>query len=373
MDLKSSQCVVIKIGSSLLIDEGQRGINETWLTGLRDDVVMLLEQGIRVVIVSSGAVALGRFSLGIKNKHIALDTKQAASAVGQIDLMQHYHSLFDKVNINTAQVLVSLDDTENHKRFINLRNTFKKLLDLNVIPIVNENDSVGTIEIRYGDNDRLSARVAQMVDADTLILLSDIDGFYTDNPQKNPSATIIPRIKNLTPSILSMAKGSATDYGSGGMRTKLEAAKIAMNSGCRMLIASGKYQRPILNFIDSKKGTWFDTKGSIQTMKKRWLQEHLNPAGSLIVDDGAVSALQKGASLLPVGIIKIVGEFQKGATVKIITASKEGVACGLSNYASHELVKLLGIKTENIFSILGYEGCDEAIHRDNLAMFNQSE
>ncbi len=370
MKLTSSQCIVIKIGSSLLIDEQGEGINVPWLTSLIDDVTTLIQQQKSVVLVSSGAVALGRFLLGDASQLCSLDGKQAASAIGQIQLLQHYHTLFAAKQIKTAQVLLTLDDTEDRRRYINLRNTFKKLLELNVVPIVNENDSVGTNEIRYGDNDRLSARVAQMVDADTLILLSDIDGFYTDNPHTNKEARLLSQIEHLTADIVAMAKESSTNVGSGGMITKLDAARIVMNSGCHMVITSGKHLHPITHYLQTEKGTWFVAQDSSQNMKKVWLREHLKPMGTLIIDDGALKALQQGASLLPVGIVKVIGKFQKGAAVKVMTSTQQEVARGLTNYGHDDLLKIIGQKTNNIMTILGYNGCHEAIHRDNLALLN---
>lgn len=368
MQLLSSQCIVIKIGSALLVDEEKYCVNTTWLTSLIEDVVDLIKQNIKVVLVSSGAMAYGKISLGIRNQQLALDSKQAIAATGQIQLMHNYQALLNQHQIKAAQVLLNLDDTENRRRYINLRNTLQKLLEMNIVPIINENDSLATAEIRYGDNDRLAARVAQLVDANSLILLSDIDGFYTNDPRLDSKATLIPLIKALTPEIIAMAKNSSTNYGSGGMITKLEAAKIAMSSGCNMLVAAGKPMHPIQHFLKTNKGTWFKSKKTPKNAKKIWLQEHLKLSGAIEIDSGAESALMKGSSLLPVGISNIRGEFEKGSVIKIITAHQTEIARGFVNYSHQELQKIIGKNTFEIKKILGYNGCDEVIHRDNLVI-----
>lgn len=368
MDLLSCQSIVIKIGSALLVDESGACLNEVWLKSLIEDVLSLTQQGIKVIIVSSGAMACGRFSLALGKKQLSLDSKQAISAVGQIELMHHYQALLNQHQLKAAQVLLTLEDTESRARYINLRNTLKKLLEMSIIPIINENDSVATEEIRYGDNDRLAARVAQIVDADALILLSDIDGFYTDDPRINPKAEIMPLVEHLTPEILAMAKGSSTNYGSGGMRTKLDAAQIATGSGCNMLITLGKPLNPIKRFLTSNKGTWFKSTITHKKAKKIWLQQHLKLSGAVVIDKGAVAALKKGSSLLPVGIAAVNGHFGKGTVVTIITDDHLEIARGIVSYSSQDLKQIIGKSSKEIEAILGYYGCDEAIHRDNLVI-----
>jgi len=368
MKLTDSHTMVIKIGSALLIDEEQQSVHTKWLISLIDDIAKLIKQGIKVILVSSGAIAYGKISLGLTSKHLTLDGKQAASAVGQIHLMQTYHALLSEQGIKAAQILLTISDSENRGRFLNLRNTLYKLLKLGVVPIINENDSVATSEIRYGDNDRLAARVAQMVDADTLVLLSDIDGFYSDDPRKNNNAKLIPVIEKLTPDIIAMAKVSSSNYGSGGMITKLDAAKIATSSGCRMLITAGKHMHPLQHFIDTNQGTWFLSDTTPTSAKKNWLREHLKTDGKVFIDAGAANALQNGASLLPVGVTDCDGDFQKGSAVSIMTETEQEIARGLVNYSAHEVKKLLGQPSQKIAHILGYDGCDEIVHRDNLSL-----
>ncbi len=368
MDLLSCKRIVIKIGSALLVDESGECLNTAWLTSLVDDVVELTHRGIKIIIVSSGAMACGRFILALGNKQLSLDSKQAISAVGQIELLHHYQALLNQHDLKAAQVLLTLEDTEARARYINLRNTLKKLLEMSIIPIINENDSVATAEIRYGDNDRLAARVAQIVDADALILLSDIDGFYTDDPRRNAEAQLIPLVEGLTPDILAMAQGSSTNHGSGGMKTKLDAADIAMSGGCHMLITLGKPLNPIKHYLLNQKGTWFKSDITPKKAKKRWLQQHLKLSGSIIIDEGAVNALKKGSSLLPVGISSITGQFGKGAVVNVMTQEQHEIARGIASYSSHDLKQISGKNTKDIESILGYYGCDEAIHRDNLVI-----
>jgi len=371
--LHTSQCIVVKIGSALLIDEAKRMVNIAWLESLLEDLLELIQKNIKIVLVSSGATAFGKLVLGMKHKAIALDKKQAASAVGQIQLIHLYQTLLNEKGIQAGQVLLTLNDTEHRSRYINLRNTLKQLIQMNVIPIINENDSVSTDEIRYGDNDRLAARVAQMVEADTLILLSDINGFYTDDPHLSSDAKLIPSIDSITTDLSNMAKNSHTNYGSGGMITKLSAARIAMNSGCRMLITNGRPQHPLRHFITTNEGTWFKTKVTAQRAKKIWLQEHLKSLGTITIDAGAEAALLKGASLLPVGIVQVGGDFVKGSVVTVYTRDRIKIARGLINYSQHEISKIKGKKTVEIEKLLGYYGPIEVIHRDNLVVLNKKD
>lgn len=368
MDLLACQCIVIKIGSALLVNEARRTLDHAWMESLINDVVHLVEKGIKVVLVSSGAMACGRFALEVSHKSLSLDSKQAIAAVGQIQLMHDYQVLLQQHQLKAAQVLLTLSDTENRAHYINLRNTISKLLEMGVIPIINENDSVATAEIRYGDNDRLAARVAQLVDADALVLLSDIDGLYDDDPKSSLDATLIPLVSSLTPQIISMAKDSKTHYGSGGMKTKLEAANIAMNSGCHMLICLGKNQNPIQQYLSTKRGTWFKSQTTHKSAKKVWLEQHLQPSGAIILDAGAVNALQQGSSLLPVGIVCVEGDFPKGAVLRIMGDSQHEIARGMVNYSSNDLKQIIGKNSKDFADILGYYGCHEAVHRDNLVM-----
>ena len=366
--LSVSKRIVIKIGSALLVDETNATINHSWLTSLIDDVAALIDKGMEVILVSSGAIALGKLILNLKHKHLTLDRKQAAAATGQIQLLQLYQRLLQAKALQAAQVLLTLGDTENRRHYINLRNTLSQLLDLKVLPIINENDSVATDELRYGDNDRLAARVAQMVGADTLVLLSDVDGLYNVDPHHNRHAQLIPEVKVLSEEILATANDSHGDYGSGGMVTKLAAAKIAMQSGCHMLITNGKVPHPLQRFIDSNIGTWFIPNISPQRARKNWLYSHLQTAGIITIDAGAASALRQGASLLAVGIVNTSEDFSKGAAVEVVNQDNQLIARGLSNYSGPELGKISGRNSGEIKVILGYRGCGEVIHRDNLVL-----
>jgi glutamate 5-kinase len=359
-------CVVIKIGSSLLVDENTQRVSEHWLHSLIEDIVYLRHQGCKVVVVSSGSVALGCQHLGFQRHSLSLEKKQAAAAVGQIQLSQNYQRCLQNHNLSAAQILLSLDDSEDRKRFLNARNTMLTLLNMGVIPIVNENDTVATSEIRYGDNDRLAARVAQMVDADTLVLLSDIDGLYTADPRKNKDAAFIERVEDLNPDILAMATDSATKVGSGGMVTKLAAAKIAMTHGVWMLITLGTASHPIQTFLQQKKGTWFQPHDSVLSSKKAWLREHLQPKGTIVVDDGAAQAVLAGKSLLPVGVHAVSGGFRKGDVVRIARKGGGEIARGLCNYADKDVEQMKGLATSALTPVLGYNGIPEVVHCDNM-------
>ena len=373
MNLLSARSLVIKIGSALVVDQEKGSPNVEWLESLVDDIHKLTQQNIRVVLVSSGAIAYGNLSFNLPRKNLSLDSKQALAAIGQIELMHQYQQLLNKKGMKAAQVLLNLHDTEDRRRYINLKNTLNRLLDLGVVPIINENDSMATSEIRYGDNDRLAARVAQLIDADTLVLLSDIDGFYTDDPRLNKKATLIQEIESLTPEILNMAKDSSSNYGSGGMVTKLKAAEMVVNSGCHLLIAAGCHNHPISHFLDTQKGTWFRANTTKKSAKKNWIAHHLHLEGSITIDEGAGKALNKGSSLLAAGVIQTEGTFQKGAPIRVLNASQQEIARGLSNYSSHDLLKIMGKKTPEFEAILGYMGSDTLVHRDNLVSTEESE
>lgn len=368
MEINSSKRLVIKIGSRLLIDEEQKQFNMAWLVSLIDDIAVLARQGIKVLIVTSGSVACGNIALGLNRAQLTLDKQQAAAAVGQIQLIHTYQTLLDQQGMKTAQILLSMNDIETRRRYINLRNTLESLLKMNVIPIINENDSIATAEIRYGDNDRLAARVAQMVEADTLLLLSDVAGLYTQDPRKYPDAEMIPEVRRITPEILEAAQDSSTHYGSGGMKTKIAAAQIAMASGVRMLIMAGAPRHPIHHYNSTKVGTWFIPQTTQLSAKKIWLKEHLKPEGFLQVDAGAAKALASGKSLLPVGVTGMIGRFDKGDLVCIKSPEQQEIARGLVNYSEVEINKIMGHASHQLSKILGYAGCEEVIHRNNLVI-----
>lgn len=370
VSLSGCRRIVVKIGSTLLVDQQQNTVKQLWLNSLIADLVALKQRGCEVVVVSSGAVAMGCQLLQFDKKNLTIEKQQAAAAVGQIQLAHHYQALLQKAGLNAGQILLSLDDSENRKRYLNARNTLLTLLNTGVVPIVNENDTVATAEIRYGDNDRLAARVAQMVEADTLILLSDIDGFYTADPNVNKDAQLLTDVNELSDDILAMAKQSHSNLGSGGMITKLAAAKIAMNSGCKLLITAGKHLYPISHFIDHGIGTWFHAYQSPIKAKKAWLNHHLQPKGQLIIDQGASIALGQGKSLLSVGILGVKGRFVKGDAVNVETVDGAIIARGLTNYANEEVVKIKGSVSTEIAALLGYDGMHEVIHCDNLSLLS---
>jgi len=367
--LSQAKRLVIKIGSSLLVDDKTGAIRHEWLSHLMEDVVQCWKQGQSPVIVSSGAIALGRRHLKLKNHPLQLEEKQASAAVGQIRLAHAYQKALEEHGITVAQILLTLDDSENRRRYLNAKNTLETLLNLRVIPVINENDTVATAEIRFGDNDRLAARVAQMISADTLVLLSDIEGLYTADPRTDSTATLIPEVNALTPDILSMAGDSATEYGSGGMITKLAAAKIALTSGCRMVIAAGKHLNPLSRIDKTEQCTWFIPDTTPTRARKNWIAQHLKPTGSMIIDAGAVNALKQGKSLLSAGVIDIQGEFHKGDAICVFNADKQEIAKGLVNYPAHEAKKIMGRKSAEFESILGYQGCEEIMHRDDLVLY----
>jgi len=358
--------IVIKIGSSLLVDSKTGSIYRDWLQSLIDEIVHLWQQKKQVIIVSSGAIPLGRRHLQFMHRTLSLEEKQAAAAVGQIRLAHAYQEALEAKGITVAQVLLTLDDSENRRRYLNAKNTLETLLNVHAIPVINENDTVATAEIRFGDNDRLAARVAQMVSADTLVLLSDIDGLYTANPRLDKNAQLIPEVRALTPDILAMAGDSGTEYGTGGMITKLAAAKIALSSGCRMVIAAGKHMNPLTRIDQVKENTWFIPETTPSNARKNWLAHHLKPKGHMMIDAGAVAALKQGKSLLSVGVIGIEGDFHKGDAVCIFDAEKNELARGLANYPAHDAKKIMGQKSADFETILGYCGCEEIIHRDDL-------
>jgi len=365
MEILNSKKIVIKIGSSILINESGN-LKTNWVDKLIEDVFYLIEKKIQIIIVTSGAIALGCKFLKKNKKKLKLNEFQAVAAVGQIELMNLFKKSFLKKKIKIGQILLTLDDTENRRRSLNAKDTIFNLLKMNIVPIVNENDTTATSEIRYGDNDRLAARVAQISNADTLIMLSDIEGLYTSNPNKNKNAELIQKVTTIDSSIEKIATKSTSDYGSGGMITKIEAAKICVNSGCNMIIASGKVNYPIKNIIKKKKYTWFVPQINSFNAKQKWILGTIKTKGSLEVDAGAANALLNGKSLLPVGIVNVSGSFQRGDTVTILNLDKKKLGVGVTSYSSEDIQKIKGLKSQQINVILGYSSRGEVIHIDNL-------
>jgi glutamate 5-kinase len=366
--LHEAKRVVVKIGSALLVDGSKGRLNRVWLESLAADVARMHRRGQEVILVSSGAIALGRRQLDLPAGKLKLEQAQAAAAVGQIRLAHAYKELLDHYEIAVAQVLLTLGDTEQRRRYLNARSTLNTLLALKAIPVINENDTVATAEIRYGDNDRLAARVAQMISADCLVLLSDIDGLYTANPHDNPGAEFISRVLEITPAIEAMAGGVGSDMGSGGMATKIAAAKIAVGAGCPMCIAKGAAQHPLKRVEDGGRCTWFLPTSTPLAMRKQWIAGTLRPAGALSVDAGAERALHDGKSLLPAGVTGTVGRFERGDTVSVLGPDGAEMARGISAYADSDAARIIGRRSGDIEAILGYRGRDEMIHRDDLVM-----
>jgi glutamate 5-kinase len=364
--LGEAKRLVVKIGSALLVGE-DGAIDTAWLAALCEDVAHHRRAGTDVILVTSGAIAVGRRPLGLKPGALRLDEKQAAAATGQIRLAHAYQQELARHDIACAQILVTIDDTENRRRFLNARNTMETLLRLGAVPVINENDTVATQEIRFGDNDRLAARVAQMIGADTLVLLSDIDGLYTADPRKDPDARFLEEVRDLTPEIEAMAGDPTSAVGTGGMVTKLQAARIALSAGCRMAIAPGKKLHP-LRAMESGRCTWFHPRQTPQTARKSWIAGSIKPQGRLIVDPGAAAALAKGGSLLPAGITGIEGNFQKGDAVAVLGPDGRDLARGLAAYGADEARRLRGRKSGEFEALLGYRGPDEMIHRDDLVL-----
>ncbi|CAK0771233.1 Glutamate 5-kinase [Azospirillaceae bacterium] len=372
--LLSARRLIVKIGSALLVDETTGSIRRDWLDALADDVAACAARGQEVVIVTSGAVAVGREHLGLTGRPLRLEEKQAAAATGQIRLAHAYQETLARHALTVAQILLTLDDTEERRRHLNGRNTIDTLLKLRAIPVINENDTVATSEIRFGDNDRLAARVAQMISADTLVLLSDIDGLYTADPRKDATASLIPEVRELTPNIEAMAgEPSAGGYSTGGMVTKIAAARIAMAAGCRMVISKGKRMNPLRGLEKSMAEggapcTWFIPSAEPRTARKRWIAGHLNAGGVVTVDDGAAAALGRGGSLLPAGVTGVEGQYLRGDLVIVRDLQGREIARGLSAYAAADARRIMGRKSAEIPEILNFHGRDAMIHRDDLVL-----
>jgi glutamate 5-kinase len=366
--LARARRVVVKVGSALLVERSTGRVNRAWLETLAADVAALRARGQEVVLVSSGAIALGRRQLDLGRGRLRLEESQAAAAVGQIRLAHAWKEVLEKHEFTVAQVLVTLGDTEVRRRYLNARNTLDTLLKLGAIPVINENDTVATAEIRYGDNDRLAARVAQMASADCLVLLSDVDGLYTGDPTLDPTAKFIPEVTKITPEIEAMAGGSASDVGSGGMATKVIAGKIALAAGCSMCIAIGREPHPLRRIEAGGRCTWFVAEASPRTMRKQWIAGLLKPSGTLHVDAGAAGALRAGKSLLPAGVTRVEGRFDRGDAVIVRGPDGVELARGLSAYSSEDAGRVCGRRSGELEAILGYRGRDEMIHRDDLVL-----
>ena len=365
MYLKDSKTVVIKIGSSLLINDNKI-IREKWLLEFAKDIKELQKLKKNVVIVSSGAIALGCKKLQLNKKTLKLDKSQAVASIGQIELMNLFKKTFNSNKINISQILITLEDTEQRRRAINAKRTFENLFELNFVPVVNENDSIATSEIKYGDNDRLASRVAQISGADCLILLSDVDGLYSKNPKIHKNAKLIKEIKNIDSKIENFSSKSTSEYGTGGMKTKIDAAKVCQVSGCYMAIANGLIKRPIKNIMEHKSGTWFLPKVSKLDARKKWIISSISPKGEIIIDDGALNALKNGKSLLAAGIRKVSGKFVKGDHVRILDKNNKEFARGLSSFTSDEISKIKGEHSNKISNLLGYVTKSEVIHKDDM-------
>jgi glutamate 5-kinase len=360
--------IVVKIGSALLVDDKAGRIRRDWLDALADDVAECRKAGQEVVIVSSGAIASGRRLLGLTGNALRLEEKQAAAATGQVRLAHAYQESLARHEITAAQVLLTLSDTEERRRHLNARATLLALLELGAVPVINENDKVATEEIRFGDNDRLGARVAQMVSADTLVLFSDIDGLYTANPKTDGGAKHLPEIREISPAIVAMAGAPISADSRGGMITKLEAAKIAFGAGCRMVIGDGRGLHPLRALRLGARCTWFLPPAEPRTARKRWIASAILSGGAVTVDDGAAKALRGGRSLLPAGIVSIEGRFKRGDAIMVRDKAGREIARGLSAYSAEDAALIKGRKSAEIEAILGYRGRDELIHRDDLVI-----
>ena len=360
-------CIVIKIGSALLVDQKSNALRLNWLESVASDVNKLRVEGKKVVIVSSGSIALGRKILRLTNGSLSLEESQAAAAVGQILLAQSYQRSLDRYKIISAQILVTAEDSRNRRRYLNSRATLLKLLEMGVVPIVNENDTVATDEIRFGDNDRLAAQVASMCDANILILLSDVDGLYTSDPNLHSEASHIPIVRTITDEITSMAADKQSNFSKGGMYTKLEAAKVSIAAGCHMIIADGSSTEPISAVSSGQKSTWFISSDTPIDARKQWIQS-TKPRGEVFIDSGAEKAVMNGKSLLPAGVEKITGRFVRGDTVVIRSSNGKLLAQGLIGYSYEDVILIKGCHSSQIKAILGHPGRSVLIHRNAMTL-----
>jgi glutamate 5-kinase len=371
--LAGARRIVVKVGSALLVEQATGRLNRAWLDTLAADVAALRKRGQEVLLVSSGAIALGRRQLELPAGRLKLEESQAAAAVGQIRLAHAWKEVLEQRELTVAQILLTFGDTEERNRYLNARNTLTTLLRLGAVPVINENDTVATAEIRYGDNDRLAARVAQMMSADCLVLLSDVDGLYTADPTRDPQAQFIPEVRGITAEIERMAGGASSDVGSGGMATKIAAAKIAVAAGCHMCISLGRELHPLSRLEKGVRCSWFYPAATPLTVRKQWIAGTLKPAGEIVVDDGAAKALRSGKSLLPAGVTSVRGKFERGDAIIIRDLAGVELARGLSAYPSMDIERIRGRKSAEIEALLGFRGRDEIVHRDDLVVTAASD
>ena len=370
--LTNARRIVAKIGSGLVVDLASGKLRGQWLDSLVEDVARCRQRGQDVVLVSSGAIALGRSALGLPTGPLKLETYQAAAAAGQSRLAQAYAAALEKHGIAAAQVLLTGDDTESRRRYLNAQNTMTTLLLLGAVPVINENDTVTTEEIRFGDNDRLAARVAQMVSADVLALLSDVDGLYTSDPAKGGGAELVPEVAAITPEIEAMAGKARTNHGSGGMVTKIAAARIAVSAGCAVVLSKGTVEAPLAKVEAGEKCTWFLPAETPRAARKNWIAGGLTTQGALILDDGAVQALNNGKSLLPAGVAAVEGAFERGDAVILKDSEGSEIGRGLCAYSLADAQRILGHKSGEFEALLGYRGRDEMVHRDDLVLAEEN-
>lgn len=369
MEFFKAKRIVVKIGSALLLENQSAKVRKAWLATLVEDIAALQKQGKQVIVVSSGAVALGRKYIGADAKReLRLEEKQAAAACGQARLVKRYHQLLKRHKLSAAQILLTIQDTEDRRRYLNAKNTIETLIEANVVPIINENDTIATSELRFGDNDRLAARVAQMVGAELLVLLSDVDGLYTENPRVNPKAEHIPIVEDITESIEAMAGVSVSQHGSGGMMTKIDAAKMAIQSGCDTVITLGKPMNPLSALNEGATHTRIVSNETPLSARKHWIASSLHTRGEIIVDQGAVEALNAGKSLLPVGVIDVKGNFGRGDAVVIKDWNLKEIGKGLVAYGSKDADLIKGQRSQEITNIVGFSGRNALIHRDDLTL-----
>jgi glutamate 5-kinase len=370
--LVQARRLVVKVGSALLVGGDSGRVNRAWLETLVEDLLRLRKRAQQVILVSSGAIALGRGRLGLRRGALRLEESQAAAAVGQIRLAHAYKELFEEHGVTVAQMLLTLEDSERRRRYLNARATLEALLALDALPVINENDTVATAEIRYGDNDRLAARVAQMAGADCLVLLSDVAGLYSADPNLDPRARILPEVRRITPEIEAMAGRSASQVGSGGMTAKILAARIAIAAGCHMCIAAGHHKHPLRRLEEGAECTWFVPSATPVAARKQWIAGTLRPAGAISIDAGAQRALLEGKSLLPAGVTGARGRFERGDTVSVLTADGAEIARGIVAYSDADAARIMGRQSSEIEALLGFRGRDEMIHRDDLVLMRDA-
>ena len=366
--LTRARRIVVKVGSALLVDQASGQVNRPWLESLVEDLLRLRARKQEVVLVSSGAIALGRRELKLAPGALKLELSQAAAAVGQIALAHIYKELFARSGVTVAQILLTLEDSEVRRRYLNARATLSELLELGALPVINENDTVATTEIRYGDNDRLATHVAQMTSADCLLLLSDVSGLYTADPNLDPTARLIPEVRDITPEIEAMGGGSASAVGSGGMATKIAAAKIATAAGCAMAIAAGAPLHPVRRLEESADCSWFLPASNPENARKQWIAGSLRPSGAITIDAGALQALRSGKSLLPAGVTAVSGRFKRGDTVSVLDADGVEIARGMIAFSDRDAALIIGKRSADLEALLGFRGRAEMIHRDDLVL-----